>query len=366
MVLLRTLRHLHPRFFAHVISLGEIGVVGKKIQSLGIPVEALGMRSGAPDFTKFIKLAFRLRALKPDVVHTWMYHADLLGGLAARLAREGVVVWGIHNFSLDADKTKLSTRAVVKVCARLSGRVPKRIISCSEAAGYAHIARGYAKDKIVVIPNGFDLVQFRPNAIARRAFRAELGLGDDVPLVGLVARFHPHKNHAGFIEAAAYVHQRFPSVQFVLTGAGVDTNCSEILSMIDGAGLQNVTRLLGPRSDIPGIMSALDVLVSSSSGEAFPGVVGEAMASGIVCAVTDAGDSALLVGDTGRVVPVGDMRGLAAAIEQILLLAPNERRILGERARARIREYFEIGAIVNRYEKLYEELVIADGSQRHQ
>jgi glycosyltransferase involved in cell wall biosynthesis len=285
-----------------------------------------------------------------------MYHADLLGGLAARLAGVPAIGWAIRNSGLDWGKTKLSTRVVTGACARLSRWVPDRILTCSEVARQVHVGYGYAADKMVVVPNGFNLARFQPDAPARVAVRAELGVGNDTPLVGLIGRFDPHKNHAGFFEAAGCLHRRFPTVHFVLAGQGIDEENPELLRLMETAGVHQVTRLLGLRSDIPRLMAALDVLASSSSAEAFPNVLGEAMACGVPCAVTDAGDSAYIVGDTGRVVRFGDMQGLAEAMEELLTLPPAERTALGECARTRVAEHFEMGQVVKRYEAFYEEL----------
>jgi glycosyltransferase involved in cell wall biosynthesis len=211
---------------------------------------------------------------------------------------------------------------------------------------------------MVVIPNGFDLARFQPDALARVAVRAELGVADDVPLVGLIGRFDPQKNHAGFFEATGYLHRRLPMVHFVLAGKGIDEGNRALMRMVEAAGVCHVTHLLGLRSDIPRLMAALDVLASSSSyGEAFPNVLGEAMASGVPCVVTDVGDSAYIVGDTGQVVLPGDMAGLAAAMEDVLTLPPAEKAALGERARARVAEHFEIGRVVRQYETFYDDLV---------
>jgi glycosyltransferase involved in cell wall biosynthesis len=357
MMLFKVLERLDTWFSPHVISLTTLGEIGPCIQELGIPVEALGMQTGAPSPLAFFRLVERLKTLKPDVVHTWMYHADLLGGLAARLARVPVVVWGIRNSNLDRDKTKLSTRVVVGACARVSRWVPDRILSCSEVARQVHVDFGYAAKKMVVIPNGFDLARFQPDALGRAAVRAELGVGDDAPLVGLIGRFDPQKNHAGFFEAIDCLHRRLPTVHFVLAGKGIDEGNRALMRMVEAAGAGQVTRLLGLRSDIPRLMAALDVMASSSYGEAFPNVLGEAMASGVPCAVTDVGDSAYIVGDTGRVVLPGDMAGLAAAMEDLLTLPAAERVALGERTRARVAEHFEIGMVVRQYERFYDDLI---------
>lgn len=358
MMLLKVLERLdRQRFVPHVISLTTLGELAPRIAALGISVEAVGMKPGLSSLFGFFRLVRILKHLNPDVVHTWMYHADLLGGLAARLAGVSALGWCIRNSNLDRDKTRFSTRAVVSLCASISKWVPLRILSCSEQARQVHVACGYAAEKMVVVPNGFDLTRFKPDGLARSKVRIELEIDIDTPLVGLIGRFDPQKNHAGFFEAAGVLHRRMPHVHFVLAGQGVDIGNAALMQEITQAGVLANTHLLGLRNDIPNLMVALDVLASSSCGEAFPNVLGEAMACGVPCVVTDVGDSAYIVGDTGRIVASDDMAGLAAALEALLSLSPSEKLALGERARARVAEHFEIGRVVQKYESFYEGLL---------
>ncbi|BDB71963.1 glycosyl transferase [Comamonas thiooxydans] len=354
-MLLKLLQQIdRSRFTPTVISLIGLGEVGPKIQALNIPVHSLGMSRGVPNPLVVLRLAKLLRQLQPDVVHTWMYHADLLGGLAARLARCKRVIWGIHHSNLSKTENKRSTLWVVKACALLSHSVPTQIASCSQRAKEVHAAVGYAADKLHVIPNGFDLSRFVPDVAARASVRAELGLAADTPLVGLIARFDSQKNHFGFVEAAAQVHAQMPDVHFLLAGTGVDAANTALNSAIAVKGLQAHIHLLGRREDVPCLMASLDVLASSSHGEAFPNVLGEAMACGVPCVVTDVGDSAEIVGDTGRVVAAGDMAGLARGLVDVLRLLPEKRTVLGEQARARIAAQYEIGYVARLYQAFYE------------
>lgn len=346
------------RIEPHVFSLTTMGEIGGRIAALGIPVEALGMRAGLPSPWKFWRLVARLRQLRPDLVHTWMYHADLLGGLAARCAGIRLVVWGIRNSNLDPVSTKWSTRVVMRLCGWLSAWVPTRILSCSEVAARLHAHLGYDATRMSVIPNGFDVARFRPDADARLAIRTELGVGPDTPLVGVVGRFDPQKNHLGFVQAAGLLHRQLPSVHFVLAGARVDTQNDALVAALNAQGLTASMHLLGLRQDVARLMAALDVLaLPSAYGEAFPNVVGEAMACGVPCVVTDVGDSAYIVGDAGAAVAVGDMHGLAEKMAALLGMDAQAYARLSIAARIRIREHFEIGKVVGQYEEMYERLV---------
>ncbi len=359
MMLLKVLENIdRHRFSPHVISLTTKGEIGDCIEALGIPVEALGMRTGCFSPVKFLRLVYMLRELNPDAIHTWMYHADLLGGLAARLAGVRTVGWAIRHSNFSSSHNKRSTLWVMKACSLLSDRIPRKILCCSRVAMDIHISAGYDKGKMVVIPNGFDISRFLPNANARVSVRSELGLSKDTPLIGLIARFDPQKNHAGFFEAATQVHLSCPDAHFLLAGGGVEDNNPALRRAIKQAGVGTNTHLLGKREDISRLMAALDVLVSSSSfGEAFPNVLGEAMACCVPCVVTEVGDSMEIVGETGRVVAVGDMDGLAHNIVEILQLSYEERRAMGAKARERVRARYNIESVVRQYERFYESLM---------
>jgi glycosyltransferase involved in cell wall biosynthesis len=363
-VLLRILERIdRSRFDPHVISLTTMGEIGPRIRALGISVEALNMRSAVGCVFSYQRLVKRLKELRPNLVFTMMYHANLLGGVAARQA--GVpAVWGIHNCNLSRHVNKLSTLAVSAVCARLSSSIPEIIISCSEAAKQTHIAHGYVGGKILVIPNGFDLNCFRPDEVARVEMRRELGMAASAPLVGLIGRLDVQKNHLGFIKAISVLHKKLPQAHFLMAGQGVDAGNKVLIRAASQLGVEGACHFLGQRDDIPRVMAALDVLASSSVGEAFPNAIGEAMACGVPCAVTDVGDSAYMVGNTGRIVASGDMAGLADAIAALLLLSGDERRALGDLARKRVEQYFEISRVVKRYEEVLEAAYLKGGYGR--
>jgi glycosyltransferase involved in cell wall biosynthesis len=339
-----------------VISLTDIGPAGRSIEDAGIPVHALNMLRGVPDPRALVKLTRLLRSLRPDVVQTWLYHADLMGGLAAKLAGGIPVAWGLHLGNLAPELNKRSTLLTARACARLSGILPKSIVCCAESTRASHAEIGYRTDRMVVIPNGFDLDQFRPDAAARDRVRAELGLTTDTELIGLVARFDPQKDHKSFVRAAGLLAQFRPDARFLFCGAGASWDNHLLASWIEAASLRNRVHLLGRRDDVAAIQAALDLACSSSRGEAFPLAVGEAMASGIPCVATDVGDSALIVGNTGRIVPAGDPAAMAAAMTELLTLDPAGRHQLGARARRRIAERFSLERTLAAYDALYADL----------
>jgi glycosyltransferase involved in cell wall biosynthesis len=267
------------------------------------------------------------------------------------------VVWGLHNSNLDKVHSRRTTRAIARTCALASGWLPARIVSCSEVAARIHQELGYNAGKIIVIPNGIDTDRFRADPGARDAVRRTLGLSPTALLVGIIARFDPQKDHRNFVRAAGILGERRDDVHFVLVGTGCEEQNADLMGWIRSTGFAHRFHLLGKRRDMPRVAASLDVAVLSSAyGEAFPLVIGEAMSCGVPCAVTDIGDSAMLVGDTGQVAPPGDPTELASAISTLVTLSAPERAALGAAARARIETRFSLPIIAERYQAVYEEL----------
>lgn len=338
---------------AQVICLTGDGVNAARIRELGVPVTLLNMQPGKASLGAAWKLRGLLRAMRPDLVQTWMYHADLLGGLAARLAGVRAIVWGIHHADLSAQGNKPGTLRVARWCARLSGWLPSRIVLVAEAARAPHVEIGYQAEKMVVIPNGVDTARFRPDFAARAAVRAELGIAPDAPVVILPARFHPLKDQRTFLQAAATAAGSVPEAQFVLCGSGIDDTNEELMGWVSALGLGMYVRLLGPVEDMPRLLAAADVGCLSSRGEAFPLALVEMMACGLPCAVTAVGDAPQVLADTGRVTPPGDAPALAQSLTALLGLDPPARQALGKQARQRVESQYSVAQMARRYAELY-------------
>lgn len=349
-------RSSDPRRFSHaVISMTKIGSLGKQVAAEHV-VYDLGMRRGVPSPTAFFRLVRILRRLNPHVLHSWMYHANLMGLLAAWMAGVPRVIWNIHASNLDFTYYRRLTRSVVKFGALLS-RFADRIVVVADRGKTAHQAYGYADTRMVVIPNGFDLDLFKPDPTAYAAVRRELGFTNDILLIGLIARFDPMKDHETFFKAASLLKDREPRVHFLLAGEGVDPENAQLCCLVRKHGLDSRVHLLGLRSDVQRLLAALNIAaLSSAFGEAFPRAIGEAMACEVPCVVTDVGDSARLVGEIGIVVPPRDPSALADAWTRLLAKSEDERRALGRAARERIASHFSQQEITKRYEQLYAEI----------
>lgn len=349
-------RHVHRSMTIEVISLTDEGNLGEWIRRCGVAVYTLGMKRGVADPRAVLRLIERWRSRRPDVIQTWMYHADLIGGVAAKLSGSPPLIWGVRQSNLAPAHNKRLTLLTATLCAKMSRWLPKRIVCCSEAAAQAHIRIGYDRQKIVVIPNGFDLHAYRALPSVRASVRAELGILEAEPVIGMIARFDPQKDHKTFIDAAAILRQRLPSARFVLVGDGMTFENRQLVEYLESRQVIDRFFLLGRRDDIVRILNTFDIASLSSLGEGFPNVIGEAMACEVPCIVTNAGDSALLVGNSGKVVPIGDAVAMAEAWAQLLKYSAEERRALGAAARARIKQYFDIEVVAERYATLYTEL----------
>lgn len=340
-----------------VISMGEEGVFGPRLRAAGIPVHTLGMRGVGGAIKGAVRLHGLLRRLRPDVVQTWMYHADLVGGVVARMAGIRAVAWGIRNSGDNLQASSRSAKAISWVCARISGMVPGVIVACAHNAAARHRQWGYRADRMLVIPNGYDLARWRPDAQQRERIRAELGVSSQTPLMGSVARWNPLKDHANLLDAFALSLRTHPSLRCVLVGDQMSPDNTALMALIHQHGLDGKVILLGKRDDVPQLMNALDIHVLSSCAEGFPNVVAEAMASGAPCVVTDVGDAARIVGEQGWIAPPRNAQALSQAIDAAVseIGSPDfsARKELG---RQRVMDLFGMARMADAYHAVWKRL----------
>lgn len=345
------------RFENVVVSLTGRGFLAEPLERAGVRVHTLGMRNSgrfmawqpgrAIDFWRL------LRREKPDILQTWLYHADLLGLLAGRYAGLRRIIWNVRCSDLDASHYSRLFAGIVRLHRHYAGFADV-IVTNAQAALDVHVARGYDPSNWQIIPNGVDLDDFRPDPDARRAMRARWGLNDGDFVVGMVARYDPHKRHDLFVDAARRFSEKAPGARFVLVGPGMDGSNPAMARLAAQAGLGGKLILAGPIRDVRRAYPAFDLGVLSSWSEGFPNVIAECMAAGVPCVATDAGDSARVVGAAGFIVPRGDGAALAQGIGRFWALPPETRRALGAAARDRIGAHFSIAAAVRGYERLYD------------
>jgi glycosyltransferase involved in cell wall biosynthesis len=333
-----------------VIALRGSGRLAERLRTGGTSVTSLDADSAAEALIALPRVPLELRRFKPDVVQGWMYHGNLVASAVRPLCR-GRLYWGIRQALGALDRETPATNRLIRFGARLSNR-PDGIIYNSTRARRDHENAGYSVTRGVVVPNGFDTELLSPNGDARARFRRQLGLSDDAILVGHLARYHPVKDHATYLEAAAGLSE--PRIRFLMGGRGVDPSNKELAGLIERLGLGSRVTLLGEVDDVGAILPGLDVLCVSSRSEAFPNVIGEAMSCGVPCVTTDVGDASQIVGETGRVVPVGDPARLAEALRAIVQMGAEARFRLGRIARQRIIEHYSLDSMIKQYQSIYE------------
>lgn len=346
----------------HVISLASPGWYSSMLAKKGIDVHHLGMDSSLDFGPCFLALISLLRKLNPDVVQTWMYRSNLVGGLAAKIV--GIpAVWGIHCSTFDS-RLPLSSRMMVYISGATAGWLPKRIINCSARSADTHEKIGYPRLCTVVVPNGIDTDAFRPNSVARCKVRKEFGIRDEIFLIGMVARWDPLKDHRNLFRALQLLGSEFEgSWKCVLVGSGMDVSNDTLMRLLTAADIANQVILAGVRLDIADVMPALDLHILPSTTEAFPNVVAESMACGTPCVVTDVGDTAFLVADTGWIVPPSAPNSLAesitAAMKEARSSNNNSWKDKQHAARARIVANFTIDAMYHNYMNVWSSIVAA-------
>jgi len=353
--LLRLIEHSPPELSHRVVSLRPAGTLAPAMELVGAEVVSLELEPGPRALVGgVVRLSRLLAGWRPDVVQTWLYHADLLGGLANRGRSLPPLVWGVRNSDLDTARYSRSSRLVVWACAALS-RLPRAIVVNSRAGRDWHQGLGYPGSKMRVIPNGFDTALFRPDPRAREEVRAELGIPADAVVAGRVARMDPMKDTPTLLGAARLALARQQKLHVLLVGDGMVPGAPG-LSACQEPPLAGRVTLAGLRRDVHRLYAAMDLHVSSSLSEGMPGAVGEAMASGLANLVTDAGDSARLVGNTGRVVEPGQPFLLGQALTEMAGMGQGAMKEMGRAARERIERHYAMDQMVAAYRELYGEL----------
>lgn len=336
---------------ASVLSMATPGYFGPMLEELGTEVRTLGMSVGhRPSAANLLGLRRTMRELDPSLVQGWMYHGNIAAFVAARaLWQAKPVIWGIHHTIMKLEKEKRMTRAIIRLSARLS-RFTDAIIYCSKQSASDHERLGFDAKKTVVIPNGIDCDKFRPDREAGARLRQQLGIPKARRIIGFVARFHPMKDHRNLIAAAKRLLDQSRSIHVVLIGAGSESEDLSLKSYVADCGIGDHVTFMGQRKDVTSIVPGFDVFcLPSAWGEAFPLVVCEAMACGVPCVVTDVGDSAWIVGDTGFVVPRQDSDALSNALRSMFDLGDEAMMELGDAARRRISTEFPLTKMAASY-----------------
>lgn len=344
-----------------VISLTDLGRVGERLVEQGVTVTCLGLGKNIKSLFSFFSLRRIIKTRKPDIVHTWMYHAELLGSLAARSAGIDKIIWCVR--STDIETGSKVTLQIRRLNSLLSKYIPSKIIYAAQKSRVVHEAIGY-NDKIgEVIPNGYDLQHYKPSTLVREQVRNRLSINQNDTVLLSVGRFHPVKNHQILVEALTKLHEKYGnkigSVVCLLVGRGLDAENEELAKMIEGtpAGL---FRLLGERSDTQDLYASADIFCLHSLSEGFPNVLAEAMATALPCVTTDVGDAGYLLAEPKYVVDKIDVEALSQCLASLIFLSGQKRCEIGNVNRKRIRNLFSIEATVVSYKTIYKDVLERD------
>lgn len=353
--LLRLVSDSHGRVFEHaVVSLSLSGPMVGRFEAIGVEVIQLNLKKNP--IGGFVRLFQLVRNRRPDVVQTWMYHSDLLGGIASRLAGNRKIIWGIRTTDVKANGG-IAIRVLRSICAALSGFVPAVIVCAAKASKDAHAGVGYRDSRMIVIPNGFDFSQFRQDPLGRSSLREEHHIDDSQVVIGTLGRFDATKDPQNFVNAVGALAEGRPNLRFMMVGRGFDWANDELTAWIRQTGYADRFILLGERNDVPQCLGAMDIFCLSSRTEGFPNALAEAMAMCLPAVTTDVGDSSMLIGNTGLVVKKEDSQALAAALHSLLSMSADDRKVLGHAACERMRAEFSVHKMRSRFESVYEELI---------
>jgi glycosyltransferase involved in cell wall biosynthesis len=335
------------RFRVTVLYFYPDGRLEAELRETGVRLISLNKKGRWDLFGFPWRLIRQLRALRPEVLHSFLVEPNLLGVLLKPLLRGTKIIWGVRASVIDFADYDWFARLNFRLQCFFS-RFADLIIFNSDAGRAHHLSKGFPARKSLVIYNGIDTRRFKPEREAGRGLRAELGIPDEVVLIGHVARLDPVKDHDTFLRAAALLCRERSDVRFLLVGGGPEEYAARLRTLTAELGLMERVIWAGARARMTDVYNAMDVFASSSMSEGFPNVIGEAMACGVPCVVTDAGDSSLIVGDTGIVVAPQSPDALAQGLGSI---PESNLKELGERARERIVLNFAAARMIEETER---------------
>tara|TARA_Y200000002_G_scaffold289511_1_gene243616 strand:- start:2297 stop:3421 length:1125 start_codon:yes stop_codon:yes gene_type:complete len=339
-----------------IISLSDTKDLEPSLEKLNVPVFSLNFPDGKLKISGVLKLYRLIKKINPDIVQTWMIHADLIGGLIARFIGIKNIFWGVHHTVLIYGKVKLSTILILKINALLSYFIPKKIIYCAEKSRSVQESIGFKKSKGVVIQNGYDINKFYRDTNLGNNFRNELKISEDTFVIGHVGSYDPLKDQNTLIEALDILNKQNFKFIAVLVGLNLDNDNNDLVIKIEEKELSSCINLLGMRNDIPAVMNGIDLFILSSISEAFPNVLNEAMACGTPCISTDVGDASFIIKNTGWIVPPKNPKLIVDAV----INAEDELRSRTlswlkrkDDCHERINENFSLKKMIQKYKELW-------------
>lgn len=328
--------------------------LGAELERAAIPVVDL-RKTGRWDTIGFSRRLWRaIKDARPDVVYSFLGGGNIFAAAVRPFTPGPKLVWSIRSSERDLSQYDWAHRLSFAIERRLA-RFSDLVIANSHVGRQFAERNGFPRRRIAVVPNGIDISRFRPDAALRKSQRAQWNVTEGTLVVGMLARLDPIKGQADFLRAAAQVASRRNDVKFICVGSGPDEQRLKGLSA--ELGIMDRVLFPGPTENPAAILNGLDLFCSASITEGFSNSIAEAMACGLPCVVTDAGDSARIVDGCGAVVPRSSPGALADAILQQL---DEVSRGEATQGRARVVENFSIDAMVDRTLALLRDLAASD------
>jgi glycosyltransferase involved in cell wall biosynthesis len=301
-------------------------------------------------FNSLFSLIKLIRAKNPDVVQTWLYHANLIGGIAAKIIGVKVIIWGLRGTAIPQSVFSIHS-FIIRIGSFLSYIIPSAIVCNANTVSDFHVQKGYSKNKIDIINNGFNIHNETPNK--KKLLNEIVGLDSNSLIIGTIGRYDKLKDYPNMINAFSIIMKEFPNVHMLMIGRGLDISNSELMSMLSNSLDISKVHLLGEKSQISEYLNIMDIFCLSSCNEGFPNVVAEAMLMRVPCVVTDAGDASSLISDIGILVPVEDHIKLALGLKYMIEIGSKKREKIGELSYSHIKLNFSIEKNISQFNKLY-------------
>lgn len=334
-----------------VLTFYEGGFYADELNDTKIQLLNLQKKGRWDVFPFILRLRKVLRNQTPDVIYSFLGTANILTVVMRYFIAPVRIVWGVRASNMDLEQYDWLSRWSYWLECRLARFSDAIIVNSNAGMKYA-VEHGFPEKKMTVIPNGIDTERFHIDKSAGEMLRKAWNVAGGEHLIGVVGRIDPMKGIPTFLEAAVLLRENCSHARFVWVGTGETTYENSMRQLSSKLGLDDVLIWAGRHTNMVAVYNAFDIASSSSYSEGFSNVLGEVMACGVPCVVTNVGDSALVVGDTGLVVPAKDSRALADAWNEMLLLDDEmfqERTIA---VRNRVVNEFSVAALIENTSKI--------------
>tara|TARA_B100001250_G_C19805944_1_gene793292 strand:+ start:1699 stop:2817 length:1119 start_codon:yes stop_codon:yes gene_type:complete len=338
-----------------IISLSSIGEIGANLEKLGYDLVAIDLKKNLFSLIKgFFKIRRYIRAFKPNIVQTWLYHSNLIGSLASLFLNINVV-WNLRGTSIPQGFFSM-TNFVIIVLSFLSYFMPKKIICCGASVKEAHRKMGFSDKKMIVIPNGYDFKNFKKNDAAGLKIRQKYNVKESDILIGSVGRFDPLKDHDNFIQACAMIRKHNKDIEFIIIGRDINSKNNALMSILIKHNMDDDIILIDEQKSLNSFYSAMDIFCLHSLSEGFPNVLVEAMANSLPCVSTDAGEAEIILNNSEYTVRVNNPIDLSKKLLSVAELSVEKRKQLGFNNSSRVKNKYDIRKIKKIYFDLYKQL----------